>query len=105
MTTERISQINDLQVHVHKTNPPMLHVIAKGTASSGSHQNARLERRIYIIFPEDGFQEYDFVVDVPDGPTTDDIKTFTSENQWENFPNELKGISVYAKTNRMEKPI
>lgn len=46
-----------------------------------------------------------FKIDVPDGPTTDDIKSHTVEDAWENFPKELKGVRVYAKTNKVEKNV
>lgn len=105
MTTERIQEVTNVDIHIHKTNPLRLHVTATGNAISGSHINARLERRIYIVFPEDGIQEYDFVVNVPNGPSTDDIKNHTVEDRWDNFPNELKGVRVYAKTNKIEKNI
>ncbi len=91
-----------MEAHVHKTDPPRLHVTAIGEASSGSHLNARLMRRVYIIFPEDGIQEYDFIVDVPGGISTSDIKEHKVEDHWDSFPAELKGVRVYAQVNHME---
>ena len=103
MNTELIYELTVLEAHIHKTNPPRLHVKATGNASSGGHTNPRLERRVYVKFPEDGIQEYDFLIDVPEGPSSDDIKSHTVEDQWEDFPKELKGVRVYGKTNSMEK--
>jgi hypothetical protein len=105
MHTERIFEIITMNVHIHKTNPPRLHLSATGNANSGSHSNARLERRVYIVFPEDGIQEYDFVVDVPEGLVTDDIKSHTVEDHWEDVPPQLKGVRVFAKINDMEKTV
>ena len=105
MKTELIYEVTELEVHIHKTNPPRLHVTATGNASSGGHTNPRLVRRVYVVFPADGIQEYDFQIDVPDGPSTDDIKSHTVEDQWDNFPKELKGVRVYTKTNKMGKKI
>ena len=106
MNTESIYEITGLEVHIHKTNPPRLHVTATGNASSGGHTNPRLERRVYIDFPADGFQEYDFMIDVPEGPSTDDIKSHTVEDKWDAFPEgKLKGVRIYARNNKMEKEV
>lgn len=103
MSIQRILEVATVEVHKHKTQPPRLHVTATGNASSGSHFNPCVEKRVYIIFPEDGIQEYDFLIDVPDGPGTSDIKSHTVEDEWDEFPDELKGVRVYAKTNVIEK--
>ncbi len=103
MHTELIYAVTAVVVHIHKSNPQRLHVTATGNASSGSQSNARLERRIYVVFPADGIQEYDFLIDVPDGPTTADIKSHTVSDTWESFPVELKGVRVYANSGNMEE--
>ena len=105
MHTDLIYEVTQVEAHIHKANPPRLHVTAIGNASSGSQSNARLERRIYVVFPTDGIQEYDFLIDVPDGPTTDDIKSHTVTDTWENFPMELKGVRVYAKSGNLESKV
>lgn len=105
MSTQRIYEVTKVEIHIHKSNPSQLHVIATGKASSGGHKNPRLERRVYIVFPEDGIQEYDFVIDIPDGTSTDDIKEHTVEDNWEGFPLELKGVKVFGKTNKREDMI
>jgi hypothetical protein len=104
--TELISEVTEVTVHINKTNPPQLVVRATGTASSGSHTNPKLERRIYVTFPADGIQEYDFQIIVPDGPGTTVTKEHTAENTWEDFPvDKLKGVKVYAKNNTLEEPV
>lgn len=105
MHTELIYEVTQVEVHIHKTNPPRLHVTAIGNASSGSQSNARLERRIYVVFPADGIQEYDFFLDVPDDPTTADMKSHTVSDTWENFPTELKSVRVYAKSGNIEEKV
>lgn len=50
MSTELIYEVTKVEVHIHKTDPPRLHVTASGNANSGSQLNPRLERRIYIVF-------------------------------------------------------
>ena len=105
MSTELIYEVTKVQVHIHKTNPPEFHVTANGNANSGSQSNARLERRIYVDFPQDGIQEYDFYIDVPEGPTTDDIKEHTVSDTLVSFPDELKGARVYAKKNKIEEKL
>jgi len=105
MRTELIYEVTKVEAHIHKVNPPRLHVTAIGNASSGSQLNARLERRIYVVFPADGIQEYNFLIDVPDGPTTEDIKSHTVSDTWENFPTELKGVRVYAKSGNSESKV
>ena len=102
MTSKKIHEVTKVDVHIHKSNPVRLHVTAIGTASSGSHTNPRLKRFIYVTFPADGIQEYDFLVDVPPGPVTDDVKDHTAEDQWESPSKELKGVRVYTETNSKE---
>jgi predicted Zn-dependent protease len=102
MHTDLLYEVTAVEVHIHKTNPPRLHVTSTGNASSGSQTKARLQRRIYVVFPADRIQEYDILKDVPDGPTTDDIKSHTVSDTCEGFRMQLKGVKVYAKSGNME---
>ena len=106
--TELIMEVTEVEVTIQKTNPPQLVVKAVGNASSSSHFNPSLERREHVVFPDDGIQEYDFFINVPDGIITTDIKegVKTDPDVWDNFPQDLlKGVRVSARNNKIEKAI
>jgi hypothetical protein len=104
MKTELISSVDKVTLSIEKSNPPILVVTAVGTASSGSHQKPKLERRIYVVFPADGIQEYNFNIDVPEGSATTDIKEHTVQDSWPGFPeNDLRGVRVFSKMKALEE--
>lgn len=105
MNTQRIFKVTGVNLHIHKTNPPKLQVTALGEASTTSHHTPRLARREYIVFPEDGIQEYDFVIHAPAEPGAGVITPHQADDEWEGFPQALKGVRVHAKSNREEKMV
>jgi len=101
MIKDFIHEITSAEAHFSTLNPQALHITASAKASSSSHSKPRLVRRIYVAFPNDGIQEYDFFIDVPDGPIIEEFKTHTATHSWIGFTPELKGIKVISKTNKV----
>lgn len=105
MDPQKIFEVTEVEAHLDKTHPVTLRVTATGNASSGSQQNPRLQRREYVTFPEDGIQEYDFLIEGSAGPGTDDMKAHKVEEEWQNPPPALKGVRVIALTNAKEDAV
>jgi hypothetical protein len=98
METVRILEISSLEVSLLKTNPPSLHIVAKGKNGNSNTTNIRLEPRVYIVPPPDGIWEFDFVGDRPQ--VVDGVITpVSAEYNWKHFPESVKGIKVYASIN------
>ena len=101
MIKDFIHEITSAEAHFSKLNPQTLHITVSGKASSSSHSKPRLVRRIYVAFPNDGIQEYDFFIDVPDGPVIEEFKILTATHSWVGFTQDLKAIKVISKTNKV----
>ena len=98
-----VRSVLDVSIVILKTNPATLAVRAIGQVNSGGWTNGRLEPRIYIQFPPDGIQDFDFVADPPTGPSTTVLSYISSAPlHWPGFPPNLKGVRVHAATNALE---
>ncbi|WP_238543606.1 hypothetical protein [Pseudomonas sp. GM79] len=56
-------KVVDIKLKLLKSNPPQLPISAIGLVGSAGWTNPRLEPRVYIQFPPDGIQDFDFVAD------------------------------------------
>lgn len=100
MKTEKVGKVLKVELTIEKILPPNLVIAAIGEMYSGGWSNPRLEPYVYITPPVDGIYEFDFVVDVPSGPTTEPVEEVKAEFVWEAFPEDhLKGVRVYAQKN------
>jgi hypothetical protein len=95
-----VMKVVDVDLKILKSNPPQLHISAIGLVNSGGWTNPRLEPRIYVQFPPDGIQDFDFVADPPQGPAIQVILPVAASELWENPPlDKLKGVRIHSATN------
>ena len=103
--TKKVLKVLEIELSIEKINPPNLVINAKGEVTTGGWSNGHLLPFVYITPPVDGVYEFDFVADPPEGIvpqviTPIDAKPFI----WKAFPEELKGVKVYASSNsKIEK--
>ena len=98
-----IANVKSVCFDILKSSPPQVLVEAKGEVSTGGWSNPMLAPRFYIVPPEDGIQEFDFVATPPSPGTivTQGFKEVSAEStgvktDW------MKGVRVYAAANAIE---
>jgi hypothetical protein len=98
--TKKVLEVTEVTVELLKKLPPALGITAKGNVSSGGWSNGKLIPFVYKTIPLDGIYEFDFIADEPSDISTQVISEITSnEFLWDDFPQEVKGIRVYASEN------
>ena len=97
-----ILKVIDVDTSLMKSNPPILVINAYGVVATLGWSNPRLEPRYYIEFPADGIQDFDFVADPPTGMVPQVITPIAAQIEWDNPPEELKGVRIHAQTNNVE---
>lgn len=101
-----VMKVVDVDLKILKSNPPQLHISAIGLVNSGGWTNPRLEPRVYIQFPPDGIQDFDFVADPPKGTVIQVVLPIAASELWENPPLDLlKGVRVHSATNSIEASV
>ena len=100
-----VQEATGLSLTILRTHPPTLHIAADGIVPSSGWTNARLEPRIYITFPADGVQEFDFVADPPTGHALWVMSPIHVIADIQGYPSEWKGIRIHTATNKLEQPI
>ena len=98
-----VLEVKDVTTTLMKSNPPILVIDAFGTVATSGWTDGRLEPRFYIDFPADGIQDFDFCATPPSGMTLQVITPITARIEWDNPPDNLKGVRIHAQTNSMEK--
>lgn len=98
-----VMKVVDVDLKILKSNPPQLHISAIGLVNSGGWTNPRLEPRVYIQFPPDGIQDFDFVADPPQGAAIQVILPIDASKLWKDPPlDKLKGVRVHSASNSIE---
>lgn len=96
-------KVVDVELKLLKSNPPQLHILAIGLVGSAGWTNPRLEPRVYIQFPPDGIQDFDFVADPPQGTVIQVVLPIDASKLWKEPPfDKLKGVRVHSATNSVE---
>lgn len=105
--TRKLVEVTDLTLTILRTDPPTLHISARGFAPSTGWSNAQLDQYIYITFPNDGFQEFDFdAAPPPTGSIVNPVFTpMEASISIQPIPKEWKGVRVHAATNHTQAPI
>jgi hypothetical protein len=89
----------------NKKLPPTLNIVASGVTRSGGWTAPSLEPRIYVMPPQDGVQDFDFVAVKPTGPSTDQLAEIEASTVMEDLPSWFRGVRVHAETNHIERKI
>jgi hypothetical protein len=101
---KKVYQVTEVTLTILKRKPLTLQINVKGETNTGGWSNPRLDPFIYIVPPPDGIYEFNFLAEAPTGPVTTAITPIETEYWWESFPDELKGVKIYAETNnKVEK--
>jgi hypothetical protein len=78
----------------------VLFVTAIGKTRTSGWKNPSLDPRVYIMPPADGYQEFEFRATPPTGPVLQVLTPIAAEYVWTNPPRWVKGVRVYAETNK-----
>lgn len=98
-----VMKVVDVDLKILKSNPPQLHISAIGLVGSAGWTNPRLEPRVYIQFPPDGIQDFDFVADPPQGTDIQVALPIDASKLWKEPPlDKLKGVRVHSANNSIE---
>ncbi len=109
MIASKIYAVDQTQVRIAKSKPPILLIHATGRTTTSGWTDGQLSPYVYLFPPEDGVQEYDFIA-TPPGPgqivqqvltpisATAEIPDMDILNYW-GEGNPLKGIRVHGISN------
>ena len=106
--TSKVLIVKSVALDIEKTNPPQLIIQAEGEVNTSGWSNGQLIPYVYVMPPEDGIYEFDFIASPPSPketvlPVTSSIKAVPFV--WQDFPQELKGVRVYASQNSIESTL
>ena len=96
--SQSISSVKTVCFSINKSNPPQLSVSASGSVSSSGWKGGALIPRIYVVQPQDGIQDFDFVAESPSGTVLWVISPISGDGTIE-LEKWIKGVRVHAATN------
>jgi myo-inositol-hexaphosphate 3-phosphohydrolase len=100
---KKVLEVVSVDLNILKSDPPMLSIVAFGKVTTGGWTDGQLVPYIYIAPPANGLYEFDFVATPPTGPATTVISPISASYVWENFPGDMKGVTIYASTNEVSE--
>lgn len=101
LAAELIHSIDDAYYNITQTNPPQLHVVARGYVESSGWGFPQLVPYLKQKPPADGVLEYDFIARAP-GPdrlVTRKLLPIGANNLLHDYYPSIKSIKINAKTN------
>ncbi len=101
MASEPVQQVLDVEVWLNKTNPPTIGVRARGQTSSPGYTNPELSVVQYVVPPEDGIQEIEFVATPPPGVVIRPIDVIEAETNLGEPDDWLRGVRVVGANNEI----
>ena len=102
--TRKILAVLDVRLAIEKSNPPNIFIVAREVNTTG-WSDGQLVPFTYTTPPDDGIYEFDFVAKPPSGIFGQMISPINSEYVWHNFPNDVKGIRIYASRNSISSDL
>lgn len=100
-----ISKVLSADIKILKSNPIQLSITALGQVGSLYWSHGRLDPRIYIDFPADGIQDFDFNATPPLCPSPSVVSLISAGEIWPDPPAELRGVRIHAAANFIEVPL
>lgn len=97
-----VYEVTEIKTSWEKSKPPSFVVVAHGTTRTGGYTNPVLYRRVYLLPPQDGIQDYDFMATAPSHPSNSVITPIEATDSWFDPPKWVKGARVHAETNKKE---
>jgi hypothetical protein len=106
---ERVLCVDSVQVATLESKPPQFAITANGKVPSSGWTQPELTQWFYVVPPQDGIQDYDFVAQPPSGivlPVVTPISVFHPDprdprHYW-GKGKPLKGVRIHARENSME---
>ena len=102
-----VLKLGSVDVALAKTDPPSVLVKATGIVATGGYAHPRLLKVLYEKPPADGIQDLYFLVDPP-APGTfvpQVIMPVEASGDLGQVPGWMRGVRVWAQTNRIEKSL
>jgi hypothetical protein len=96
---EKIMKVSSVKLQIWKSKPPMLEIDCQGVVTTTGWTNGQLAPYYYIMPPQDGIYEFDFVADPPKEMALQVLTPISARFVWPSFPEDLKGVRIYSKTN------
>jgi hypothetical protein len=102
---QRIMKATGVDISIIKTKPPKILITATGEVTTTGWTNPSLEPWFYLLAPEDGIQDFDFVAEPPTGPAGEKITPIAAQllvdldpdNYWgEGKP--LRGVRIHSRS-------
>jgi len=96
--SQSISSVKTVCFSINKSNPPQLAVGASGAVNSSGWKAGALIPRVYVVHPQDGIQDFDFVAEAPSGTVLWVMSLISGDGTIE-LEEWIKGVRVHAATN------
>lgn len=96
--SQNVSSVKTVCFSINKSNPPQLSVSASGAVNSSGWNGGALLPRVYVLPPQDGIQDFDFVAEAPTGIVLWK-KSAISGDGGVVLESWMKGARVHAATN------
>ncbi|WLQ15122.1 DUF5818 domain-containing protein [Hahella aquimaris] len=94
-----VYRVDNVQVNILESYPPMLEIRAEGMVPTAGWNNAELVAFQYIQAPPDGVYDFGFVAMPPDQPAAEVISSMSVTYRMAVIPDGLKGVRVHAESN------
>jgi hypothetical protein len=95
----KVLGVTEIRLHLVESQPPVLHVRARGTVPTPRWRGAQLLPYAYIAPPPDGVYDFDFVARPPRRAEPPVIGHLAAEHRLEGLPRGFRGVRVHASTN------
>ncbi len=95
----KVFSIQEVSLGFTPSVPPSVIIGAAGTAPTSGWSNGRLIPRVYVIPPEDGLWDFDFIATTPSGIALQKLTPISSTPFVAKVPEWFKGARVHASTN------
>jgi hypothetical protein len=96
-----VLSVESATCHIRLEGVPRLFIRATGSASSANWSNGKLRPRIYIDYPPDGVQGFDFLATPPRIALPHQRLPILGEVTIE-YENWMRGVRIYTATNQYE---
>jgi hypothetical protein len=99
LAPENITEVIDIQLAVLESDPLQLNITAKGNVSSSGWTNPELVPFVYVVPPQDGIYDFDFLAIPPEEVSAPVITPIEVTHRLNPLPSNLKGVRIHATQN------
>lgn len=94
----KVSRVLSVDLRGLRKTDPQLLIAAEGQVPTSGWSDGELSEYIYVVPPEDGIYEFDFVAKPPSGPVIQVVSPIFASDMTK-WHRGIKGIKVYAAEN------